>query len=258
MLDFLRAICLCHDVTRVSNSGEASFLTGASQDELVHMEMVQQLGFVEFVDRNSADITLKVLGKTEVWANVKFYDFDTDRKMMTRVVRNKETGQIIAFTKGADSSIFPKSVTKLPSEAETSVVNSVDKFANKGLRTLVFAKRVLDPSLVTEPITQSDIEKSFSLLGASGVEDLLQEDVCRCLQDFKQAKMRTWMLTGDKGQTAKMIGIACGLLEPQDGKTNVVLFRIDEDNEKNKLDEMFEGIHKAAVAGADIELMISG
>lgn len=62
--------------------------------------------------------------------------------------------------------------------------------------------------------TQEDIESKFTLLGASCVEDLLQEDVSRCLIDFKRAGIQTWMLTGDKGKTAKMIGVQCGMFTP--------------------------------------------
>ena len=29
--------------------------------------------------------------------------------------------------------------------------------------------------------------------------------------DYKRANIQTWMLTGDKGKTAKMIGIQCGM-----------------------------------------------
>jgi len=60
-------------------------------------------------------------------------------------------------------------------------------------------------------LTQEDIESCFTLLGASCVEDLLQLDVSRCLIDFKRAGIQTWMLTGDKGKTAKMIGVQCGM-----------------------------------------------
>jgi P-type E1-E2 ATPase len=42
----------------------------------------------------------------------------------------------------------------------------------------------------------------MQLLAATGVEDLLQIDVVECLETFKQAKIKTWMLTGDKGSTA--------------------------------------------------------
>jgi magnesium-transporting ATPase (P-type) len=34
----------------------------------------------------------------------------------------------------------------------------------------------------------------------------------KCLRDFKEAGIKTWMLTGDKGDTARMIGLLCGML----------------------------------------------
>ena len=50
------------------------------------------------------------------------------------------------------------------------------------------------------------------MIGVSAVDDLLQEGVAKCINDFKEAEMKVWMLTGDKGLTAKMIGIKCGLI----------------------------------------------
>lgn len=62
LLDFLRVICICHDVTKVTNSDGKSFLTGPSQDELCLLEMAANTGLVEFIDRNSAVFTIKVNG----------------------------------------------------------------------------------------------------------------------------------------------------------------------------------------------------
>jgi P-type E1-E2 ATPase len=36
--------------------------------------------------------------------------------------------------------------------------------------------------------------------------------VSESIVDFKDAGIKVWMLTGDKGTTAKMIGIKCGLI----------------------------------------------
>ena len=38
------------------------------------------------MDRNSAMTIIKVMGGVEEYRNVKFYDFTSARKMMTRVV----------------------------------------------------------------------------------------------------------------------------------------------------------------------------
>ena len=62
MLDFLRVICLCHDVTRVKNAKGESFLTGPSQDELCLLDMCKKTGLAEFVDRNSTFLTIRVQG----------------------------------------------------------------------------------------------------------------------------------------------------------------------------------------------------
>ena len=86
MLDFLRVICLCHDVTRVKNAKGESFLTGPSQDELCLLDMCKKTGLAEFVDRNSTFMTIRVQGQLEEYKSVKFFDFTSARKMMTRVV----------------------------------------------------------------------------------------------------------------------------------------------------------------------------
>ena len=43
----------------------------------------------------------------------------------------------------------------------------------------------------------------------------MQDNVKKCIQDFKEAKIKVWMLTGDKGGTAQNIGISCGLIDSE-------------------------------------------
>ncbi len=38
----------------------------------------------------------------------------------------------------------------------------------------------------------------MEFLGITGVEDLLQEDVCKTLESLRNAGIKIWMLTGDK------------------------------------------------------------
>merc|ERR1719469_1824696 len=61
----------------------------------------------------------------------------------------------------------------------------------------------------------AEIECDLTLLAATAVEDLLQENVKECIVDFRQAGISVWMLTGDKGLTAKEIGVSCGLIPPE-------------------------------------------
>lgn len=57
-----------------------------------------------------------------------------------------------------------------------------------------------------------EVESKYKLLGVSGVEDLLQDNVQTCIQDLICANIKVWMLTGDKGETAENIGKSCGII----------------------------------------------
>ena len=84
--------------------------------------------------------------------------------------------------------------------------------AAQGFRTLVFGVKELKTNLDWENLTSDLVEHSLRLVAVTGVEDLLQENVKQCITDFRDAGMKVWMLTGDKGLTAKEIAYSCGLL----------------------------------------------
>lgn len=71
------------------------------------------------------------------------------------------------------------------------------------------------------------------MFAVTAVEDKLQDNVSRCLKDFKDAGIKVWMVTGDKDTTSKMIAIQCGLLNP-----TAQLIRLKEqlDLERIKID----------------------
>ena len=60
----------------------------------------------------------------------------------------------------------------------------------------------------------------------TAVEDMLQDDVSECIQDFIKAGIKVWMLTGDKGETALEIGLLCGLYKKD--SENTALMHIKE------------------------------
>ena len=84
--------------------------------------------------------------------------------------------------------------------------------AAKGYRTLVFGVKELARNIDFDSLTSDLVEHSLRLVAVTGVEDLLQENVKDCITDFRNAGMKVWMLTGDKGLTAKEIAYSCGLL----------------------------------------------
>lgn len=55
----------------------------------------------------------------------------------------------------------------------------------------------------------------MELLGITGVEDMLQEDIAHTIDTLRNAGICIWMLTGDKVETAQCIAISTGLKSPQ-------------------------------------------
>lgn len=53
------------------------------------------------------------------------------------------------------------------------------------------------------------LERGFDLIGATAIEDKLQDDVDKAISAMKKAGIRVWVLTGDKVETAINIGYSC-------------------------------------------------
>lgn len=109
----------------------------------------------------------------------------------------------------------------------------IDHYATEGLRTLVYADKFLDfdeyddwKRLYREAETSLDdrqerieevgelLEKDLDLVGASAVEDKLQDGVPETIEKMRQAGIKVWMLTGDKRETAINIAHSTRLCGP--------------------------------------------
>ena len=76
----------------------------------------------------------------------------------------------------------------------------------------------------------SEIERRLHIVGASGIEDKLQDGVPDCIQSLREAGVKVIVLTGDKKETAIEIGYATRLLVPSmelttfdDGMTDIMV-----------------------------------
>lgn len=68
---------------------------------------------------------------------------------------------------------------------------------------------------------QARIENSMELLGATAVEDALQDNVKDTLESLRYAGILVWVLTGDKIETALNIAKSCGHI-PETSRTYFV------------------------------------
>ncbi|KAD4585124.1 hypothetical protein E3N88_22725 [Mikania micrantha] len=142
------------------------------------------------------------------------------------VIVQDETGQIILLCKGAHSIIFER-LSKNGRIFEEATTKHLNDYGEAGLRTLALAYKKLEESdeefikaktaiggdreTMLERVSDM-MEKDLILVGATAVEDKLQQGVPQCIDKLAQAGLKIWVLTGDKMETAINIGFACSLL----------------------------------------------
>lgn len=105
-------------------------------------------------------------------------------------------------------------------------------YAATGLRTLLLAKKVIAPhdyalwsaewDKASAEVFDRDqklealsaqLETEMSLVGATAIEDRLQDEVAETISMLKAAGIKVWVLTGDKIETAVNIGFSTALLD---------------------------------------------
>uniref|UniRef100_A0A8C9ZM76 Phospholipid-transporting ATPase n=1 Tax=Sander lucioperca TaxID=283035 RepID=A0A8C9ZM76_SANLU len=218
---FFRALCLCHTVQvkeeetvdgikhGIHQGKSTSFYISSSPDEVALVEGMKRLGFTYLRLKDSHMEILNREDEIERFELLEVLTFDSVRRRMSVIVRS--TGELYLFCKGADSSIFPRVIS-----------GKVDQVrAREGLRTLCVAYRPLSPEQYQEvchllngaklALQDRDkrlaeaydiIEKDLILLGATAVEDRLQEKAADTIESLHKAGMKVWVLTGDKMETA--------------------------------------------------------
>jgi phospholipid-translocating ATPase len=235
---FLLGMTLCNTcIVEEDLSGNIAF-RGSSPDEVALIRAAQDLGYT-VLKRTVDSVTIRVVSEREPAADLQRYDvlnvieFTSDRQRMSVVVRMPDQ-RICVFCKGADSVIRRRLRSADSIETDDSFVTDcfghVDAFASEGLRTLAFAYRYLDQitydqwqksyqGAATRFNCQSSVdevaeefEQNLVLLGATGIEDRLQEGVPGTISKLQRANIKIWMLTGDKRETAINVGTACGLV----------------------------------------------
>ncbi|XP_019959472.2 phospholipid-transporting ATPase IH isoform X2 [Paralichthys olivaceus] len=225
---FFRALCLCHTVQvkeeetvdgikhGIHQGKSTSFYISSSPDEVALVEGMKRLGFTYLRLKDSHMEILNREDEIERFELLEVLTFDSVRRRMSVIVR-AGTGELYLFCKGADSSIFPRVVSGKVDQVRARV----ERNAVEGLRTLCVAYRPLSPEQYQElchllngaklALQDRDkrlaeaydmIEKDLILLGATAVEDRLQEQAADTIESLHKAGMKVWVLTGDKMETA--------------------------------------------------------
>ena len=232
LVEFFRALSLCHSVLADVPDPKRPFeleYKAESPDEAALVAAARDVGF-PFVARNNQRIEIEVLGQKEVWTPLRVLEFNSSRKRMSVVVRDPQ-GRIVLLCKGADSVIYERLDASHDPDTKASTLKDLEIFANGGLRTLCVARRYISEEefsiwsktydAATAAVIDREgeidkacelIEHSLTILGATALEDKLQEGVPDAIALLHKAGIKLWILTGDKLQTAIEIGYSCNLL----------------------------------------------
>uniref|UniRef100_A0A250YM10 Phospholipid-transporting ATPase n=1 Tax=Castor canadensis TaxID=51338 RepID=A0A250YM10_CASCN len=227
--EFFRLLALCHTVMSEENSAGQLIYQVQSPDEGALVTAARNLGFI-FKSRTPETITIEELGTLVTYQLLAFLDFNNIRKRMSVIVRNP-AGQIKLYSKGADTVLFEKLHPSNEEDLLSLTSDHLSEFAGEGLRTLAIAYRDLDDKYFKEwhkmledanaAIDKreeqicglyEEIERDLMLLGATAIEDKLQEGVIETITSLSLANIKIWVLTGDKQETAINIGYACNML----------------------------------------------
>ncbi|CAN6467639.1 unnamed protein product [Victoria cruziana] len=218
--------------------GEVVDYQGESPDEQALVSAACAYGYT-LIERTSGHLVIDIHGKQLRLDVLGLHEFDSVRKRMSVIVRFPDNS-VKVLVKGADNSIISilaKSSDRTGSDVALSngvrnaTQNHLNEYSLQGLRTLLIAAKDITEAELDEwqrsyaeastslndraaklRQTASLIESNLSLLGATGIEDKLQEGVPETIESLRQAGIRVWVLTGDKQETAISIGLSCKLL----------------------------------------------
>ncbi|KAF7668688.1 hypothetical protein LDENG_00294640 [Lucifuga dentata] len=213
-----------------------------SPDEAALVFAAKVYGFT-LLARTPDSVTVRLpSGDQLVFEVLDTLTFDSNRKRMSILVRHPITKEYVLYTKGADHAImellgapYAEHLSGNQKNIAAATQKHLNCYAEDGLRTLCFTKKVLSDTLYEKwsekrkralaaidnrekllMDTTIELETNLTLLGATGIEDRLQESVPDTIEALREAGIQVWVLTGDKLETAVNIGYACRLLEDGD------------------------------------------
>ncbi|XP_072942053.1 probable phospholipid-transporting ATPase IA isoform X3 [Epargyreus clarus] len=239
--EFLTMLAVCHTVIPEVVDGKINY-HAASPDERALVAGAAAFGWV-FETRTPHAVRLAARGAAAQYAVLHVLAFTSARKRMSVIVRTP-TGQIKLYCKGADSVIYPRLAGGAGARYADATLAHLEHFAAEGLRTLVFAVADIPEHVYKDwsntyhkaSIAIQDreqkieeaamlIENNLRLLGATAIEDKLQDGVPETIAALLAANIHVWVLTGDKQETAINIAHSARLIH-----TAMPLVLLNEDS----------------------------
>ncbi|KAJ1882825.1 putative aminophospholipid-translocase [Coemansia sp. RSA 486] len=209
----------------------------SSPDEVAIVKWTERVGVV-LAERTLSTITLRLdalipdsqagfgTAPTLVYDILHVFPFTSESKRMGIIVRSRLTGEILFVQKGADA-VMTRIV-----QYNDWLDEECGNMARDGLRTLVVGRKrlssdayarfdeayqrakvaVVGRAEAMQRVVEDYLESDLELLGLTGVEDRLQDNVRATLELLGNAGVKVWMLTGDKVETATCVAVSAKLV----------------------------------------------
>ncbi|KAF2875324.1 hypothetical protein BDV95DRAFT_486194 [Massariosphaeria phaeospora] len=267
---FLRLLSTCHTVIpeRGGEKGAIKY-QAASPDEGALVEGAVLLGY-KFIARKPRSVTILVDGKELEFELLAVCEFNSTRKRMSTIFRTPE-GKIVCYCKGADTVILERLSKNNPYTEIT--LQHLEEYASEGLRTLCLAMReipenefqewrkVFNTAQTTVSGNRADeldkaaelIERDFTLLGATAIEDKLQDGVPDTIATLQSAGIKVWVLTGDRQETAINIGMSCKLIS--EDMTLLIINEQNKEDTRDNIQKKLNAVNSQGVGGAESDVL---
>ncbi|KAJ7029355.1 phospholipid-translocating ATPase [Mycena alexandri] len=274
---FFSVLALCHTVLAATDAeGTVTAYKAQSPDEAALVQAAADVGYV-FRGREREILLLQTPfsapGTVERYELLNILEFTSARKRMSVVIRKlgngseegeKEgeapVGQLFLLSKGADNVIFERLKKGVAEGLKVETEAHLGEFAGDGLRTLTLAYKILqeeeytawneryheatvaldDRDELVETVSD-EIEHDLRLLGATAIEDRLQDGVPETIADLKRAGIKVWVATGDKLETAVAIGHSTNLIAKE---SNIIIIRGGDEGSRPVHEQMVRAVEE--------------
>jgi phospholipid-transporting ATPase len=262
MHHFLTLLATCHTVIpeRTDEKGGAIKYQAASPDEGALVEGAVLMGY-QFSARKPRAVQIIVGGEIFEYELLAVCEFNSTRKRMSTIFRCPD-GVIRCYCKGADTVILERLSPDNPHVEQT--LQHLEEYASEGLRTLCLAMReipedefqqwwkIFDAAQTTVSGNRAEnldkaaelLEKNMYLLGATAIEDRLQDGVPETIHTLQDAGIKVWVLTGDRQETAINIGMSCKLISE-----DMTLLIVNEESAAATRDNIQKKLHAIRTQG---------
>ena len=271
--DFLTLLTVCHTVIPEEGEDGKIKYNAASPDEKALVEGAEVYNY-KFVARKPESVTIKTCyDQLEEYTVLNVIEFTSTRKRMSIIVRNSK-GQIKLYIKGADSVILERlGDSREQREFYDVTIQHLEEFAKSGLRTLCLGVADIPEAkyqewnmewkeasnainnreeLVEKAATK--IETNLTLIGATAIEDKLQDQVPETIAKLLEANIHVWMLTGDKQETAINIAKSCSL--HKDHSELLIINSASAEEAAEDIKEQLDTLAKDNLIGQDNEITL--